>query len=241
MESAGLYNQNQLVVNVNTRVNKKVSLFGSYTLNYARSNTDGLSTFPANQYDFTGEYGPAEDDVRHRGSLGGSITPLWGVRFNPLIVLQTGPPFDIITSQDIYGTGILNARPGFATDASLQGVIATRYGLLDPNPTTGEKIVPRNYGRGPGQFLVNLRVGRDFAFGEHGKDTGKSKGFFRRPYTLTTSASVRNLPNHLNPGPIIGNVNSTLFGESNAIAAGTGAFQNSANNRRVELQVQVGF
>lgn len=241
MESAGLYNQNELVVNVNSRVNKNVSLFGSYTLNSARSNTDGLSTFPANQYDFTGEYGPAEDDVRHRGSLGGSITPLWGVRFNPLIVLQTGPPFDIITSQNIYGTGILNARPGFATDASLPGVIATRYGLLDPNPTEGERILSRNYGRGPGQFLVNLRVGRDFAFGEHGKAAGKSKGFLGRPYTLTTSASVRNLLNHLNPGPIIGNVNSTLFGESNAIAPGTGAFQNSANNRRVELQVQVGF
>ncbi len=241
MESAGLYNQNELVMNVNTRVNKKVSLFGSYALNYARSNTDELGTFPSNQYDLAGEYGPAANDVRHRGSLGGSITPVWGVRFNPLIVLQSGSPFNIITSQDIYGTGLLNARPGFATNASLPGVISTRYGLLDPNPKSGEEIVPRNYGRGPGAFLVNLRVGRDFVFRAHDNPTDARKGFFSRPYTLTTSASARNLLNHLNPGPIIGNVNSTLFGQANAIAAGTGAFQNSANNRRLEFQVEFSF
>lgn len=241
MESAGLYNENQLVTNVNSRINKKISLFGSYTFNYARSNTDGLSTFPANSYDLAGEYGPAENDVRHRGSLGGSITPIWGVRFNPLIVLQSGTPFNIITSQDIYGTGLLNARPGFTTDASLPGVISTRYGLLDPNPTAGEKIVPRNYGRSPGQFLVNLRVGRDFVFGAHDNPANANRSFFRRPYTLTTSASARNLLNHLNPGPIIGNVNSTLFGQSNAIAAGSGAFQNSSNNRRLDFQITLSF
>ncbi len=240
MESSGLFNQNQLLVNVNTRVNKSISLFSSYTLNYARSNTDDLTTFPSNQYNFAGEYGPAENDVRHRGSLGGSITPAWGLRFNPLIVLQSGPPFNIITSQDIYGTGLLNARPGFATDPSLPGVISTRYGLLDPNPTAGERLVPRNYGRGPGAFLLNLRIGRDFVFGKHDEHSA-NKGFFNRPYTLTTSASARNLLNHLNPGPVIGNINSTLFGQSNAIAAGTGAFQNSANNRRLEFQLQLGF
>ena len=34
-----------------------VSLFGFYVFNRARSNTDGQGTFPANPYDFTGEYG----------------------------------------------------------------------------------------------------------------------------------------------------------------------------------------
>ncbi len=81
MESEGLFNQNELIANVNTRVSKNISLFSSYTLNYARSNTDGLSTFPANQYDFAGEYGPAENDIRHRFSLGGSAAPLWKLEF----------------------------------------------------------------------------------------------------------------------------------------------------------------
>ncbi|MEI9980001.1 MAG: hypothetical protein WDN23_13570 [Edaphobacter sp.] len=238
MESAGLFNQNELIANVNTRINKNVSLFSSYTLNYARSNTDGLSTFPANQYNFVGEYGPAENDIRHRFSLGGSAAPLWKLEFAPLIVLQSGAPFNITTSQDIYGTGLLNARPGFATNASIPGVISTGYGLLDPNPAAGEKIVPRNYGRSPGQFIVNLRVARDFNFGEKNP---AEKRFFKRQYTLTTAASARNLLNHVNPGPTIGNINSPLFDKSNEIATGTGAYQFSANNRRMEFEIRLGF
>src|SRR5262249_46773735 len=56
MESSGLYNQHQWITNINARINPNVSLFGSYMLNYARSNTDGLGTFPAKPYDFTDEY-----------------------------------------------------------------------------------------------------------------------------------------------------------------------------------------
>src|SRR5207302_2516378 len=39
MESSGLYNQNQMTVNVNSRMNRTVSLAGSYQYNSAMSNT----------------------------------------------------------------------------------------------------------------------------------------------------------------------------------------------------------
>src|SRR5205085_12172846 len=48
MESSGLYNQNQWIVNVNSRVNRDVSLTGSYAYNRAMSNTDRLGPLPAN-------------------------------------------------------------------------------------------------------------------------------------------------------------------------------------------------
>ena len=51
IESAGLYNQTQMTVNVNSQVNARLSLFGFYSLNYAKSNTDGVGSSPANQYD----------------------------------------------------------------------------------------------------------------------------------------------------------------------------------------------
>ena len=38
--------------------------------NRARSNTDGINTFPANPYNFAGEYGPASTDVHHRVTAG---------------------------------------------------------------------------------------------------------------------------------------------------------------------------
>src|SRR5262249_50540456 len=95
MESSGLYNQSQLITNVTSKLNKNVSLFGYYVYNRARSNTDGLSTFRANPYSDSGEYGPASTDIRHRFSFGGSITAKWDVRLSPLFVASSGPPFDI--------------------------------------------------------------------------------------------------------------------------------------------------
>jgi len=234
MESAGLYNQNQLVTNVNTRINPKISLIGTYSLSYARSNTDGLNTFPANQYDLAGEYGPAANDVRNRVSIGGSITTRWKLQWSPFIIFQSGLPFNIVTSQDIYGDTVLTARPGFAT-SSTPGAILTSYGWLDPDPSPGEVLVPRNYGRGPGQEIVNLRLARTFRFG------APRQGAQEGHYALTFSISARNLLNHVNPGPIIGNINSPLFGQANQLAAGSGAYADSANNRRLELQARFAF
>jgi hypothetical protein len=57
--------------------------------------------------------------------------------------------------------------------------------------------------------------------------------------------SVRNLLNHNNPGPIIGDISSSLFGQANQpygtdTLGGTG-FSESANNRRLELQTRLTF
>ncbi len=153
MESSGLYNQNQLITYVNSRLNKDVSLTFSYVLNRAMSNTDGLGTFPAKPYNFTGEYGPAATDVRHRFTFTGSINTKWSVRFNPFVVVQSGPPFDITVGHDLYGTTLFNGRPGIATDLTKPGLIQTKYGLLDPNPTPDERTLSRNFGRAPERSL----------------------------------------------------------------------------------------
>ncbi len=267
MTSSGLYNQNQLITNINSKVNGLISVFGSYVLNKSMSNSDGLSTFPANPYNFTGEYGPAATDIRHRFLVGGSINTKWNVRFNPYIILQSGMPFDITTGSDVYGTTLFNARPGVATNPNQPGVIATAYGLLDPNPTTAEKLIPRNYGRGPGQFTVNLRLSKTIGFGpEKGGPKaaaqpgaaiaaganptapGGMRGVFSQPstsrrYNLTIGMSARNLLNHDNPGPIIGNITSPLFGRANQIAGAPNGegFSENASNRRLELQIRFAF
>jgi hypothetical protein len=176
MESSGLYNQNQLITNVNARVNRKISLTGSYVYNRASSNTDGLGTFPANPYNFAGEYGPAATDVRHRVSLSGSIDTKWNFRFSPNINVGSGPPFNITAGQDLYGDTLFNGRPGIATKPNKPGLIPTKYGLLDPNPTSDETILPRNFGRGPGTILVNLRVGKTFFFGPSREGSAASSG-----------------------------------------------------------------
>lgn len=276
MESSGLYNQNQLILNVNSKVNKDVSLTGSYAYGRAMGNTDGLGTFPANPYSMEGEYGPAAIDLRHRLNLSGTITVKWGIRFNPLFTVNSGPPFDITAGRDIYGDTLFNARPGIATDPTKPGVVKTPYGLLDPNPAPGQPLLPRNFGRGPGQIMLNMRVGRTFTFGSRegrapvatnpggvsggpgggpggpgrgepgspfslgGASTGAATA--NRRYSLVVSMQIRNLTNHNNPGPIIGNITSPLFGQANQPAgSGGGIFSESANNRRLELQARFTF
>jgi hypothetical protein len=267
MESSGLYNQTQLIVNVSSQATKNISLFGSYLYNHAKSNTDSLNTFPAVPYSMAGEYGPAATDIRQRVNFGGSITARWGFSLSPFLIVNSGLPFNITTGQDPYGTTLFNARPGLATDANKPGVISTPYGLLDPNPSPGETILSRNYGRGPGIVLFNVRVSKTFAFGRPESSTGgaPSGGYGRRPetgpfnvggprggpassghrYTLSISMAIRNILNRNNPGPIIGNIGSPLFGQANQpyginTLGGTG-FSEAANNRRLELQTRFTF
>src|SRR5207247_8752501 len=102
MESSGQYNQQQLFVNVNSRANKNISLTGTYSLNHAMSNTDGIGTFPANPYSMAGEYGPASTDIRHRMTLGGSINTKCDGTFSQLIYITSEPPFDIPLGREHY-------------------------------------------------------------------------------------------------------------------------------------------
>jgi hypothetical protein len=112
MTSSGVYNQHQLTVNVNAKLSRDISLTGSYGLSRARSNTDGLGTYPANPYDYTGEYGPAANDVRHTVSVNGSIDTKWNIRLSPLLSVQSGAPFDITTGSDVYGRPCSTAAQG---------------------------------------------------------------------------------------------------------------------------------
>ena len=62
-------------------------------------------------------------------------------------------------------------------------------------------------------------------------------GTASRRYSLVVSMQIRNLTNHNNPGPIIGNITSPLFGQANQPAgSGNAIFSENANNRRLELQ-----
>ncbi|MDQ1591663.1 MAG: hypothetical protein QOG71_2290 [Pyrinomonadaceae bacterium] len=166
-ESSGILNQNQLLVNANTRFNPNFSIFANYTLGRARSDSDGAGSFPADNYDLSSEYGRSSLDVRHRFFLGGSISAPWGIRFNPLIFASTGAPFNITTGFDNNGDTQSNDRPAFATAATTQANLkVTPFGNFDLNPAPGAQIIPRNYGQSPGQITVNLRINKSFAFGD---------------------------------------------------------------------------
>ena len=248
-ESSGYFKQNQLSVNVIERLKSVATLWATYVLSDAHSDTDSADTFPANTYDLSTEYGRSALDVRHSFYLGGWITGPLNLSFSPLVFYRSGAPFNITTGRDTNGDRLYAERPALASDLTRPSVVLTRFGAFDLDPVAGQTIIPRNYGRGPGYFSVNLGVSRTFSFGPESKVTAAAKRgnqnsfgrFFSRKYTMTFTIQVENLFNHSNPASPIGNLSSPLFGQSNSSAGAYGFGSNPAGNRRIEIQIYFSF
>ncbi|HEX7997281.1 MAG TPA: carboxypeptidase regulatory-like domain-containing protein [Pyrinomonadaceae bacterium] len=271
-ESSGRLNQNQLILSVNNRLNRNFSLFARYALTKAESDTDGVGTFPVDQYDLSGEYGRSLLDVRHNFVIGGSVNAPWGIRLNPFIIASSGRPFNITTGRDTNGDTLFTERPAFATDLSKPGIISTPYGIFDPNPEPGQELIPRNYGTGPSTFTVNLGISKTFSFGgrseaaaapsgggrgggggrrggggfggggRRGGGAGMGNGSPESRYNLTFGLQIQNLLNRTNAGTPVGNLSSSLFGQSLSTAGGFGfGTGRCPDNRCVSAQVRFSF
>ena len=174
-QSGGVYNQSQLMVNYNVKA-KRVSLFGFYMLNFAKADTSGATYFPSNQFDPGADYGRANFDVRSRFLLGGNLQGPYGISFSPMLVTNSGTPFNIMIGQDVNGDNQFNDRPAFATPAST-GMVQTRYGTFDLDPSANETRIPYNYETGPGQFSMNMRMSKSFGIGSKVEGSRSTGGF----------------------------------------------------------------
>ncbi len=167
--SEGVFRQNQLIVNTNVKVGSKVQLFGFYTLNYANSDTAGVSSFPSNSYDIGEDYGRASFDTRHRLFLGGSLALPYALRLSPFLIASSGNPFNIVAPDDLNGDSIFNDRPVLLPTCPATAS-ATTYctplgTFVDALPSAGQKVVPINYGTGAAHFVLNLRLTKSIGFG----------------------------------------------------------------------------
>ena len=169
-EASGQFNQRQFFVGFNSRFSRTFQLNGNYSLSKTTNDTDGQGSqlFPRNSYDLEGEFSRSSFDIRHRFTVFGTINlPWWKVVVNPFVIANSGPGFNIITGQDTNLDRQLTERPSFAAANAVcvLPIKCTRFGNFNLEPKPGETIIPRNFGRAPGLFVVNLRVGRTFAFG----------------------------------------------------------------------------
>ena len=162
-QSGGVYNQNQLMLNYTVHASR-VSLFGFYMMNFANADTAGASYFPSNQSDPSADYGRANFDVRNRFLLGGNLQAPYGISISPMLDANSGQPFNITVGQDLNGDNQFNDRPAFATAASTQ-TMKTSYGTFDMSPAWNQSRIPYNYGTGPSQFSMNLRVSKSIGVG----------------------------------------------------------------------------
>ena len=172
--SEAVFRQNQLIANTNWRVGSKVQLAGYYILNYANSDTSGVSSFPSNSYNISADYGRASFDTRNRFFMVSSFALPLNFRLSPFIVASSGTPFNITTTNDLNNDSIFNDRPGLVSTATCPTTVTptapsstycTPLGTFNAAPTAGEKITPINYSTGPARFVMNLRLTKTFGFG----------------------------------------------------------------------------
>ena len=172
-ESGGLLKQNIVMVNFNTRFNRRVSLQGNYQYTHAND----LPGTPTNPYNFMEDWGTSNLNRRSNLTVIGTLQGPYKITVAPTITAHSGAPYDVVTGQDIYGDQG-DARALFAASGAACGVsgvvctplgnFSTNYsGVLDPsNPgKIPSNLVPRNYLTMPDVISINMRIYRVFGFG----------------------------------------------------------------------------
>ncbi|MBL8150733.1 MAG: TonB-dependent receptor [Blastocatellia bacterium] len=164
-ESTGISNLHQLRLSLNRSLSRTFSIFSSYTYSFAKTDTEGAGVFPANSFDLSGEYARSSFQPRHSLFIGSSTQLPFKMSLFAFSFSRSGLPFNIVTGIDRNGDTLFTERPSFATPGT-PGSITTKFGTFNPNPTSGEKLIPRNFGDGPSFFNLNLNLSRNFGFGK---------------------------------------------------------------------------
>lgn len=171
-----VFNQNQLIANINARFSPKLSFFGFYTASWANSD-GGAGSNPSNSYNLRQDYGRASFVRPQWLFLMGNYTGPKAITFNPFIIAEAGRPWSITSPYDLTGDNFFNNRPSFAgPSADPTNVAQTSFGALNVVPQPGETIVPISIGNSPSSVAVNLRVGRSFGIGPKMDSSGPPPG-----------------------------------------------------------------
>ena len=139
IESTGRQETDSLQMTLRGRVTRWFNGQMQYTWSRAYNDTNGIASFPANDYDLAAEWARADFDRTHRFLLLGRVSPQGA--FADLgvgISWNSGAPYTETLGADVYKNGRGRAR--------LAGV-------------------PRNSLEGDGYAQIDLRVSRDLKFG----------------------------------------------------------------------------
>lgn len=256
-ESNGVSNNQQLVFGGRSRFSQNLSVFANYSLTFASADNEGS---PAYAYDLRSEYAIARIP-RHTFFMNAQIGLPFGFRMSPNIVASSGPRFNITSGLDTNLDTEFSERPTFAALAArcqelgLTNSFCNTGGVSNPGAT----IIPKNYGKGPGSFLVNLSFNKTFGFGggenssanagqgnqgggRGGRGGGGGGGFGgfggggfgggdSSKYSLTFGLNINNLFNTVNLAAPVGNLSSPFFGQSRSTGGGRFGFFGGGGGR----------
>ncbi|HZP06533.1 MAG TPA: carboxypeptidase regulatory-like domain-containing protein [Terracidiphilus sp.] len=261
-QSGGFYRQNQLIFTASYQSRRWV-IKGYYLLNGAKSDTQGVTSFPSVAQNPGFDYGRASFGFRHRVNFIDSYSGPHGLLIATMLFVRSGLPYNLTIGNDLTGNNQFNARPAYGVCGNAD-VVSTRYGCLDTNPVgKAERIVPYGVGTGPANAIFHLRVSKVIGVGPRIASEGEgdtyntgnnvgSRGLSGdsaavrlnenapRRYSLTIAGWAENLFNIVNLSPPNGVLLSPLFGKSQSTA--TGGFGSATpGNRSIVLQTYFSF
>lgn len=177
----------------------------SYTFQRSKSDIVAGSGSPFDPYNFDQEYSSDSNDGVHYFHALVSLNLPLNFQVNGMWLAQTGERFNIITGIDTNGDGFYLERPSFARDNSAAGVIETKYGLLNPNPSPGDVIIPRNLGRGPFKSSLDIFLTKWLLFNKDKTNNNQAK------HSLRLFVDAYNILNYNNRSSPISNISSPNF------------------------------
>jgi hypothetical protein len=111
VESTGRQNSDSLAVTLRGRVTRWFNGQMQYTLSRVYNDTNGIASFPANDYDLSGEWARADFDRRHRFLLLGRVGAIKVIDLGVGLTLNSGAPYTETLGGDVYNNGRWRARP----------------------------------------------------------------------------------------------------------------------------------
>jgi hypothetical protein len=225
IESTGRSELDRLTLNANFRLPQRRMMVGfHYLWSDVKNHADSPLSLPADSNNPDAEWGPAQQDVRHRIMTMINVGLPKGIRANVMSQANSPMPYTLTTGRDDNGDGVSNDRP---------------FG------------VGRNTARGAWRWDMNVRLSRGFGFGgERGGEGGgaiiqRREGGDRGgggPMIMTVDQSNQrfrvefyvqayNILNRTNYMNFSGNLQSPFFGRPSSAGPA----------RRVEVGMQFAF
>ncbi|MCU1383246.1 MAG: hypothetical protein JWL71_1943 [Acidobacteria bacterium] len=128
VESTGRQQTDSLQATVRGKVSRWFNGQMQYTLSRGYNDTNGIGSFPANDYDLSGEWARADFDRRHRFNLLGRTTVFKIFDLGMGLAMNSGGPYNETLGLDLFNNGRGRARPAGVPRNSLE---TTGFASLD--------------------------------------------------------------------------------------------------------------
>ncbi|HTX77800.1 MAG TPA: carboxypeptidase regulatory-like domain-containing protein, partial [Terracidiphilus sp.] len=112
-QAGGFYRESQIMATLRVTY-QKFSFFTNYTYSNALGDTSGVGSVPSVSSDPGLDYGRTSFDIHNRFMLFGNFILPWRVSVSPMMVANSGSPFNITTGSDLTGNNQFDARPTYA-------------------------------------------------------------------------------------------------------------------------------